>query len=1320
MTRWSYYFILFILIATGIVLAFVVIPTKREYADALLQDHQYSEAYRAYLKLYESGDRSLSTISTLSELALDKAKIKDAVGWFEKLVEEDPNNLELRTRLGDLYYKTNRPYLYLLNLETIFDIHPTLENLAKQRVLFKYYNDPQKEIEVLQKIIVWHSNVHEPTPFGGSILNQDQAGVPNLQDEYVELIALYASQGNFEKALETVNALLDRYPISSLKPHIVVYVVQILVNNEAGEKAYDIALSYAKDRTDVSILDDFVSIFSAKGMYQQALRLIDSIGDRVYSEPLLLQNRFYLLWEEGDSAKAYQYLKSLYLRKNLPESLVGNFVLLSLSFEKNVSLAIEALQSCSVEQIDFTTLIEIYKSAIELQEPEIAKILDRKLTQKQKEGKWYPIALAIVVGSLSEEQLLQKLIYTPLTNIEKVSLAELAFGKPYIALSKRLIQNVSSVQELNRDLIHDFVVLSVQLDLVKEAAALIDEQIASLPLQSSRLEYAKILLDTAEGKNQEVHEWLKNKKGLTPPIVRELYEIAELEHHTVLALELAEKLVELEPSLINQRILAAAYLNNGEVDKAVPIIDLLVRNQVNVGDLYLILIQDAAKQGKLDQPKYHLIFLGILADDTLSAKAKRDLAYQLVDDKREKEAAEIFLSLANNKPIDDPDVQMLLFLWEKKLDEPRIAWIYARFEAADEAEKAKWLQYLLDVEHPELAARWSKPYYQTNIRMAFIYLQALEVLKQKESIRQAIVVLIQQKQDEKLLKKFGKIARENDLKDLAIDIYEMLFARNPDDQFVLRTLGVLYFDESAYSRARNYWGAYIALYPGDYKSYFYYGEILLQCDRDKSMGRTFLLYSLSLIQAMDEPTFEACKTLAKILVDLEYDCQAIALYEMLLDQYPGNLSLREEFASYLNDFGLLELAREVLNAQPISLDESDTEIQLQLDMDRIFWFKNEINLEIAIYLGEEIQRVFPESARVYATLADVEHEIGRWHRAVRYLDYSICLKPLNESFQKTRREILNEHLSLAGFESEYRRTGHLQVDYINRLNALTHVTRRTRLLTNIEEDHLVLKDYVNLLSGDILPDTLRCTRYRGTLELAHDLTDNIIVKTALFAGKHVVGVGGSVERLDFFGNNHAFVEYKRPYWGVVDSFIHYGSRSRILLGRRHKFTKFLEAFGDCAFNQYSLPGQQNVVDSWTVDGELGFRVPYIWDIVRSLGDGAGLGLHYQLSAEYVISSKEEIASDGTEFEELPIMTQEVHSFYMSFEKKICWDFRIEGFAGGSYDRFGSNPMVPIGSITGFAGGKPGFEIYLNFSHLVSSQQTSEMVDSAIIGITYFY
>lgn len=683
--RQAYYLIILFVFVLGISLSIIFFPNIETSSLMLLYDRQYKEAYQRYQELYDQGDHSLSVVMPLIKLDLEFAHNNEAIRRMELFVRENPDFFEARLYLGELYKTNKRPYEYLQNLRELYRLTPQVEFLREELYLYHVFDDEQGQFEVLKEIY----KSYRP-----------------LDDEYYLLSYFYAAQGEMEEALEVMDRLLNHNHPANIQAYILIYAMYLYAQHDQVEKAVTIAETFVEADPDPTVAISFAFEFLNLGLFAEAIQILDILPYYQQSTDVVFNTRLSVLLGWQKSKKAYALMKKRFEDGLLSDYFLNALLQLALEYKDNQTIY-QMLEFAPLSAILESMLVRAIEYAIIHHREDFIQVLLTRLEDVY--FKEHPL-IAFILGLQShppspEEE--ETLYLSPKTyewtDNQKSILARFYFYREYRHLAKQILDEIQSLEEIEDNELHSLAGLYMDLKMIPRGLELVEHQRAQHRKWTSEMEKFWLLLTAADGRTQEVLDWLAKQRVIDFPLLVDIYQAALDYRQAFLAITLANFLNQHDPSIKHKVFLAKAFIINEQEEAALKILEDLYLKGEPVTDDYILVLAAVNKRTGLYGDKIRHLVLRKLNTQSLSDEKRREYAYILANSGSIIDAEDIFLELAAQKPYEDPDVQALLALWGDKPTATGLAWIEQHLRQAHGKEKAKWIKHLVDINYPQLA-----------------------------------------------------------------------------------------------------------------------------------------------------------------------------------------------------------------------------------------------------------------------------------------------------------------------------------------------------------------------------------------------------------------------------------------------------------------------------------------------------------------------------------------------------------------------------------------------------------------------------------------
>lgn len=263
--RLNYLFAL-LLVCAGVTLSLFLVPRSKELALQTFRDHEFEAARDAYLARFNDGDRGADTIMPLVGLSLDVGDVADAIRYLETYVALEPNQVESREMLGQLYLADERVGDFLANLEEIVRQRPTYDRVYELTSYYRFLGRFNKLEGALRK----------------------QVDVrPDDADAVQELAELQAARGARDEALATLAAFDDRDEGRKTPAAVRSLMTALLLEKGETEPALARADRWLRPDAATAEIIDMVGLLSGAGRPELAYRLLKPYEARAAGEEAL-------------------------------------------------------------------------------------------------------------------------------------------------------------------------------------------------------------------------------------------------------------------------------------------------------------------------------------------------------------------------------------------------------------------------------------------------------------------------------------------------------------------------------------------------------------------------------------------------------------------------------------------------------------------------------------------------------------------------------------------------------------------------------------------------------------------------------------------------------------------------------------------------------------------------------------------------------------------------------------------------------------------------------------------------------------------------
>jgi len=1265
-------------------------------------DKRYEEAYRRFSKLYENGDRSVAVVMPLAWLDLHFANIERAIAVLEDYIKTHPDDLDAIQYLGSLYRDADRPYDYLLNLDHVYRLSPTGKILREREKLYEHFGDTRGRMQALHALIGTESAV--------------------IQD-YVEYSYLLAGEGKVGEATDVINKMMQRYPLEMVSPKEVGYIVAFLSDHEMKKQAEQIALLYTKIRLDVDAALRLVTILKERKLPQAGLAVLNELPLADQHLPGVIITRAGLYQAKGDYAYAYKYLSKYFDQGKLPPRLDNAFLQLATANEKNAAIYENILKSIDLKKVSEAAIMEVAERAVEKKNPRIGKAMFDNLGRDYL--KEHPI-LAVVIAlsshpSSKEEEKKLRLMHDSqaFSDEQKVQLADIYFAKGYETLSHELLMTVDSLSDISPNTLYEVARLFIDLELVDEGLSLFDEFNGQQLSGDENSIEPWLLLNIAGGNVDEVQHVLEEDNDLDQTALFDLFSLSMEHKLPALSLLIADEALEREDNAEAELLKAIALILNNKEEEGLDLFEALLAKGEDVSDSFIYALSLAAKDNPRFAKELKKQIDAEFAAKNVSEERRRELGFMLMNAGLKSDAVSVFQKLAANKPFQAEDVQTLLYLYEDSGSEEKISWLVENAEQTEGEEKGQWLMQLTyDGRYSEVLDLVSEADLDEP-SIAKAYLQAAVDSEDKALIAYAVTTIYPKEERLPELQGLGNIAYGASLYSLAESIYLDVLTKDSTNHDAMRHLAFIAYQRGHYCKALRLFNRFFHEHETDYLVEYIYAELLDFFDYG-SAALCHRRLALDLIHGQDEKSIDMELLEAQIYASFYHFREADAIFCRLLNQNPDNRGLRADYVNVLINREAYGAAYKLLKGHVLphrGSEEKDQESQRYLDLTYVRWLKETNRTIQALAVLCCLQQRYPKDADVFASIADVQFVSGRWREANEALASALYIKPGNEAYLQSMRELWVDHLPFTAGQYEYRKSEEEKKEIFWRLYNRVDLGAYTEAGAWLEKDHLSVKEYRQSSNGEPVP--FHGDRDRGWLHLKHTRKKGETVIGYFRFAEQVWGVGFNIEKA--CGNQIFNLEgdWHMPNWDFTETTIEHGSKDWIGVEWYRRFSKTFEGRIAPSLNRYNLPGIAGAASSWKLDWLFSLKLSERDSLFRYAWENTQISFNYALDKERGITVKEKPAEGGGFFRPIPLNNREVHSFYLYGNKQFNKMLSLEGYFGYNFDAEGqAHKMQPVGGIDMRLGKRDGLHARLIYNHSTDSEETEASVDSILLEIKW--
>ncbi len=631
------YIVIFFLCAVALALVWKLIPGEKEVALMYMRDKEFIIALEAYEKQKASGDLSVDTVGTLSQLYLQNGDVESAISLLEEFVANHPDNIEARKKLGVYYQYAQRTDDYLRNLDALAKLDPKPEYLEELADIHNYNADYESQKEVLSRIV-----------------EQEEEDNPQAM---IDLIYLQASTGKSAKALDNMRSFADEHP-EHLDEDAIKLFFSLLVDNRQYDEAITRVRQWNEQGKGLRSLSYFAMVIARHVDSGKALEMLRPYQDRIEQYPDILMTVVSLQRERGDNDQTYAYLEKLFRENRLPVGLQPTLMDLALDYG-NDGLFLDVLQQGQLESFPEESLMQLAALADNPRYPEIRVILQNKLSPEFIAQR--PVLhTAIILGTddkKGQREHIRQIHVKDLSLQQRSRLAALLSRHDYNAKTRELLSSLPANEVALDPFLPQLAMSYARADAVTEGrrffAKVRENRI------SPNVTHAEIIMASAAGDQDTVTKWLASEGSNVPNgTLLDLYYITADAKQPQLALVLAKRVYERMPNDRAKLNLANAYIKAGAPEKALPVIEGMDNRELaSVQDTYFYAMQETVMKKRLKgealrQVRSNLsrILLARLYDPKISGERRKETVYALINLGNKEEVMPVVRKLANEEP----------------------------------------------------------------------------------------------------------------------------------------------------------------------------------------------------------------------------------------------------------------------------------------------------------------------------------------------------------------------------------------------------------------------------------------------------------------------------------------------------------------------------------------------------------------------------------------------------------------------------------------------------------------------------------------------
>lgn len=877
----------------GLVIAYLLIPSPVQMADALKKDKYFSKSLLIYEKLYRAGDRSAEVVGAMVELYLQNSKVNEAVGFLEEYVKDHPNDPVARKQMGILYQWAQRPDDYLNSLEILNKIAPDRTTLREIARVYNYYGLREKQLKVLEQLVKFS---------------------PPSEDDVVDLAFMYIDRGASKDAGILVNGYLKTAP--KLR-HIrnVEFFINYLYDHNQQSSAVKLAVNYLRAHRNPGDALRLADRLSFKKNQQAALDLIHPFKAEFQKNPQLLALSIELKIALNRDKEAYADLRALKDKGTLPPALLSVFL------ELAEHVGTPADKQKLVASIDASSLPEdavvvLAEGVFNDKQPDRARMLRKHLGNIYlKEHPAIAAMLSLAIdGKPTPAELERVALQKDLTPILRLRLATMyltsGLKKEALVLARQF-----KVEDNYHNLsMYDLATLFVGVGEEKRGKQIFDRLHQDTDTQGlTYVDNGWALLTVASGEPQIVEAWISSQTK--PELLSNLYFLAMSKQHKSLALKSAQLLDEIRPNKESAVLLADALVLNGKYEKALPVLRKMYGEDKKYGPQYLRALAQALKHSTQQDRaglRAELDAYTKARQTNMSEQESLEFGYSLLGQGLKEDALVVFTKLAEKSEPDSENIKRLVYLWGPRPSPDKIAWMWTKTRAANGPKQMKWLEHLIYFGQDEqFITEFNAGRLQVkDPKVHAAYLEALIGASRHQNLPSLIKEELKKPDSAKQLTKLVDLARSRGRDELAISIMEQKVKLSPDQQ-TYGELAILALDGNRRDAAKDYFTEYFKYGGNDFQKHYFFAE-LLQSRGDQDLAKKHFQAAETLFPTLTTKSIDDTTRYAALLIILGKKAEARQEYAELYKKYPENKRIQVAYSHMLMDDGLFDDAKKVL------------------------------------------------------------------------------------------------------------------------------------------------------------------------------------------------------------------------------------------------------------------------------------------------------------------------------------------------------------------------------------------------------------------------
>lgn len=971
----KYILVALILVALGVGVSFLLIPSESEVSELQARDSKQIDLGNIDLEAeYAQGRRTFMIINALVDKRLAEGNRPGAIELLEEYVGNNPKDVNARKRLAEQYQLAGEFKKYNEQLEAIAAAEPTEANL---KILSDIYNAEKsypQQIEVLKKIIEI-TNGENPVYFA-------------------DLATIQMVEGKSEDALMTIEQLRAKHPDYNTYATTRIYVSALAAKGEL-DRAVDATNQWINLNPAPEQLADFVNIIHYTG--KDAVRAIGLVApqrmDMLTKDATLVLAYVNANITAGRDDHAYDVLVKVDETGTMPASLYAVYLELAIKREDfaNAERIVAKLDPKEFTEEQALNIIELARAM------NATKTLNALMARFQEPGilDSRPVlasVIAILTNAKDQDDKIATALALDLSSTQRLRLAEACARANKTKCFDEIVKKFPPIDMMTPAQVAEYAQLFIVANRAGEIVDAVGMKARTNPVFETN--HAHLRLAAASGRSDIFDVWLEpNSQTASISVLQEYFFLANDRGHGNIAGRLAKVLYQRDPSPANRDIMIASFIKGGNDKEALVLLREQIKeegvndalyvntlsraarkdrdarkelsdyaltrlkankgsNQQQMNYAYVLInngqkadvlpiVREKAKtdggewrkmlaqltptKGGPSKPLTREQYLALAKRPGITAENKRQIAFNLMNMGHKADATQLFEELAVGKGPDSQEVKDLLFVWGGKLDDRQFSWISDRASTANAYDKRKWQDILnnagSDAQVMRYVAKDPESLYNSNLRQK--YFRLLAVNESSDTFTNGMQPWVDQTTDPAALRDYALIASAYGYEDAANRTYLRITEVSPNDKDALTRLGAMYTNKGQFTKARPMLDRALAI-PAtkpedagyDAQAYFYRAELF---KRDRMMDAAQAEYrrsaDLELMRFEREGSLplDSATRLNSSLFHLGRQQEARAGFDRLMQQNPTNKGLLADYMSILIEYDYVADAMRIAN-----------------------------------------------------------------------------------------------------------------------------------------------------------------------------------------------------------------------------------------------------------------------------------------------------------------------------------------------------------------------------------------------------------------------